>query len=270
MRVSTTLVEQRQGFNFWKIVEHTYRFPFGILVGKRVGYVHLHYVILINPYMTLINIIQVSWRHNHQLKVVLSCITKILYARPLSHCSISCMVSTWSTVHTNCIVYSQLHICCHLSGQYIHDDPNPYSKTEECGLKIDGLPTSCTLKHPSYGKYSQEQREFEILWWEREIYVRAHVMYVYMHVQCVHVHTRVCRVSDQSFDTVEIRTPPGITEDAIDVDLAPVCAPIWTLLGSRSWGCNFVGCGFYVQLKDTSDIHHKINHPVRSIFGQSS
>ena len=28
MRVSTTLVEQRQGFNFWKIVEHMYRIPF--------------------------------------------------------------------------------------------------------------------------------------------------------------------------------------------------------------------------------------------------
>ena len=29
----------------------------------------------------------------------------------------------------------------------------PYSKTEEYGLKINGLPTSCALKHPSsYGK----------------------------------------------------------------------------------------------------------------------
>lgn len=42
-----------------------------------------------------------------------------------------------------------------LLGQYIHDDRArlPYSKVEEYGLKIDGLPSNCALKHPSsYGK----------------------------------------------------------------------------------------------------------------------
>ena len=74
-------------------------------------------------------------------------------------------------------LYSQLHIiCCHvLSGQYIHDDKArlPYSKTEEYGLKIDGLPTSCTLKHPSsYGKSTLksilENRENLKLYGEKE------------------------------------------------------------------------------------------------------
>ena len=42
-----------------------------------------------------------------------------------------------------------------LLGQYIHDDRArlPYSKMEEYGLKFDGLPSNCALKHPSsYGK----------------------------------------------------------------------------------------------------------------------
>ena len=40
-------------------------------------------------------------------------------------------------------------------GQYINDNKArlPYSRTEEYGLKIDGLPASCALKHPSsYGR----------------------------------------------------------------------------------------------------------------------
>ena len=51
--------------------------------------------------------------------------------------------------------YSLVYDDTSLPGQYINDDKArlPYSKAEEYGLKIDGLPASCVLKHPSsYGK----------------------------------------------------------------------------------------------------------------------
>ena len=69
-----------------------------------------------------------------------------LYGKRMKYCTykLYCVLST-------CTMF----VATFSSGQYIHDDKArlPYSKTEEYGLKIDGLPTSCALKHPSsYGK----------------------------------------------------------------------------------------------------------------------
>lgn len=92
---------------------------------------------------------QASWRLHQRLRVVLSLVTKILCAKPLSVCSTNCMVSEW-----NLIVTIALPRFDH-AGQYIGDDRArlPYSKIKEYGLRISGLPSNCTLKHPSsYGK----------------------------------------------------------------------------------------------------------------------
>ena len=72
-----------------------------------------------------------------------------LYGKCMKYCTSNCTAYVLFT----CTMY--MYVATFSSGQYIHDDKArlPYSKTEEYGLKIDGLPTSCALKHPSsYGK----------------------------------------------------------------------------------------------------------------------
>ena len=90
-----------------------------------------------------------------------------------------------------------MYVATSSPGQYINDDKArlPYSKTEEYGLKIDGLPANCALKHPSsYGKSTLrnilDNRENLKLYGEKvrhNIMLAAsiHVHYVFL---CMHWH----------------------------------------------------------------------------------